>query len=185
MATQIARRLFTTEEYHRMVPAGILSADDRVELLDGEVVPMSPIGSRHAACVERTATVLRRLGRRAHVRTQNPIVLGRHSEPQPDVAVVKSRADFYWRRHPIPSEVFLVAEVLDSSHLYDRELKLPLYAAAGIREVWLVDLTNDRIEVYRHPTLRGYPEPRILQGTERIAPLAFPRTGFHVSEFLG
>ncbi len=136
MAAQVARRMFTTDEFHRMAAAGILSEDDRVELIDGEIVQMSPIGSPHASCVDRlTALFVRRFGRRAIIRVRNPIVLSRHSEPQPDLAVLKLRTDFYAEKHPGPSDVLLVVEVADTSADYDRLTKVALYARAGIPEV--------------------------------------------------
>ena len=186
MQGDVARRRFTTDEYHRMADAGILSPDDRVELLDGKIVRMSPIGSRHAACVDRLTDVFtRRFRRRAIVRVQNPIDLGRHSEPQPDVTLLARRADYYAARHPQPPDILLVVEVVDSSRGYDRELKLPLYARFGIREVWLVDLRSDELETYRRPALRGYRDhARVMRG-HRLAPVACPRTLLRVDDLLG
>jgi Uma2 family endonuclease len=109
MAAQVARRMFSTEEFHRMAQVGILAEDDRVELIEGEIIRMSPIGSRHAACVDRlTALFTRRFGRRAIVRVQSPIVLSRRSEPQPDVTVLRPRPDFYAEKHPGPGDVLLI-----------------------------------------------------------------------------
>jgi len=186
MRGQAARRLFTTEEYHRMAAAGILSEGDRVELLDGEIVRMSPIGSRHAACVDRlTDLFTQRLGHKAIVRVQNPIVLGRRSEPQPDLTLLERRLDYYAARHPGPAEVLLVVEVVDSSREYDRGLKLPLYARFGIREVWLIDLQREAVEAYRQPGLRGYRDTSTLGRGHRLAPATFPRTRLATDELLG
>jgi Uma2 family endonuclease len=185
-AADIPRRRFTVDEYHRMGDAGVLSEDDRVELLDGEIVQMSPIGSPHAGCVNRlTALFTRRLGNRATVQVQNPIVLDRHSEPQPDLTLLAPRADFYSSAHPRPRDVLLAIEVMDVSRGYDRTLKLPLYARAELREVWLVDVAARAIEVYRRPALRGYHNERRLIPGETLAPLAFPRIRFRVDELLG
>lgn len=185
MTAQVARRMFTTDEYHRMGEAGILSEDDRVELIEGEIVRMSPIGSRHAACVDRiTALFVRRFGTQAIVRVQNPIGLNRHSEPQPDLAVLKARPDFYAEEHPGPADVLLVVEVMDTSGEYDRGAKLALYARSGIPEVWLVDLIRNLIEIHRRPVLRSYREQIEAGRGRRISLSAFPRISFRVSEIV-
>jgi len=186
MRTQVARRLFTTDEFHQMAAAGILAEDDRVELIEGEIVRMSPIGTRHASCIDRlTSLFARRLGTRAIVRVQNPIVLSRRTEPQPDLSILRSREDFYAERHPRPTDVLLVVEVVDTSEEYDRETKLPLYARAGIPEVWMVDVVQGTVEVFRRPALRVYHERRELRRGQRVSPGAFPRTAFRVGEILG
>lgn len=182
----VARRTFTTTEYHRMGDAGILTPTDRVELIEGEILRMSPIGRRHAACVDRfTALFSKRLGGRAIVRIQNPVILDRHSEPQPDVTLLTPRPDFYEERAPRPADVLLIVEVVESSAGYDRAIKLPLYARRGISEVWLVDLANERLEAFHGPTLRAYRAHATLARGQRIAPRAFPRTFFRVNEVLG
>jgi Uma2 family endonuclease len=182
----VARRMFTTAEYHRMGETGILRPTDRVELIEGEILRMSPIGTRHAACVDRlTSLFVRRCGRRAIVRVQNPVVVDRHSEPQPDITLLAPRSDFYTDRHPEPRDVLLLVEVVDSSAGYDRSLKIPLYARRGISEVWLVDVGKQCIEVHCGPTLRTYREHVVLSRGARVAPRAFPRTFFRVNEMLG
>jgi Uma2 family endonuclease len=169
-----------------MITAGILAEDDRVELIEGEIVCMSPIGTRHSACIDRlTMLFARRLGRRAIVRVQSPITLDDQSEPQPDVTVLKPRDDFYATRHPGPKDVLLLVEVADSSLEYDRGVKVPLYARAGIQEVWTVDVIQRSIEVSRRPTLRGYRERHEPSRRDTLAPVAFPRTAFRVSDILG
>jgi Uma2 family endonuclease len=169
-----------------MGAAGVLSEDDRVELLDGEIVQMSPIGSPHAGCVDRlNALFTRRLGGRAIVRVPNPIILDRRSEPQPDLTLLAPRPDFYSAAHPRPRDVLLAVEVMASSRDYDRTLKLPLYARAELREVWLVDLAAQALEVYRRPALRGYRHEQRLVAGRALAPLAFPRLRFRVRELLG
>ena len=186
MAAQVARRLFTTDEFHRMAETGILAEDDRLELIEGEIVRMSPIGSRHAACVDRlNALFTARLGKRAIVRVQNPIVINRRSESQPDLTILKARADFYATKHPGPSDALLVVEVVDTSAAYDRTTKLPLYARAGIREVWIVDVMRAVVEVYRQPALQSFRGHMELQAGQRIVPIAFPRTAIRVSDVLG
>ena len=164
----------------------MLTEDDRVELLDGQVVEMSPISPPHASTVTRLATLfIRRLRDRANVRVQNPIFLDRWSEPQPDVCVLAPRADFYAVAHPHPGDVLLGIEVMGTSRGYDRTVKLPLYAKAELREVWLVDLKARAIEVYRWPALRRYRLHETFKRGQAIVPLAFPRTRFRVAELLG
>ncbi len=175
MSITVAKRLFTVEEYHEMARAGILDEDDRVELLAGEIVEMSPIGSRHAACVDQLNKILvQQIGNKAIVRVQNPIRLSPYSEPQPDLALLKPREDFYANGHPTPEDVFLIIEVAESSVEFDRDVKLPLYAEAGIPEVWIVDLEARFLEVYRNPTARTYSIIKKYKPKERIAPQAFP-----------
>jgi Uma2 family endonuclease len=182
----IPRRRFTIDEYHRMGEAGVLSEDDRVELLDGEIVQMTPIGVPHASCVDRlNALLARRLGKSAIVRVQNPIILDRRSEPQPDLALLAPRTDFYSGAHPWPRDVLLAIEVMDASRGYDRTLKLPLYARAELREVWLVDVVAEMVEVYTRPALRGYRRQQRLGRGRSLTPVAFPRMRLRVNEILG
>lgn len=185
MAGQLLKRLFTVEEYHRMTRAGIFTEDDRAELIEGEVVEMAPIGSRHAACVARLTTLFSRVEEKGIVWVQNPIRLGEHSEPQPDVALLRPRPDFYADAHPGPRDVLLLVEVAETSPEYDREVKLPLYARAGILEVWLVDLAQGAIELCRQPSTQGYGELRRLGRGQAVSPLTIPALVVAVDEVLG
>jgi Uma2 family endonuclease len=154
---QVSRRRFTVDEYYRMAAAGILADDDRVELIDGEIIEMASIGSRHAACVDRlTVLVIEALGRRVNIRVQNPVRLSNYSEVQPDVTLLRRRDDFYETGHPTPSDVLLLIEVADSTLLFDRRIKMPLYARLGVVEAWLVNLERNVIEVHREPSASGY-----------------------------
>lgn len=154
---QTQRRRFDVAEYRRMAEAGILREDDRVELIEGEILEMVPMGSRHAACIDRLNRHLNKLaGNHALVRVQSPIRLDDDSEPEPDVALLKPREDFYSSEHPGPADVLLVVEVSDTSAEYDAGVKLPLYARAGIPETWLVDLSADTVEVHSLPAPDGY-----------------------------
>jgi Uma2 family endonuclease len=185
MAVQLLKRLFTVAEYHKMVEAGILSEDDRVELLNGEIVAMSPIGSRHAACVDRlTQHLVVQVGGRAIVHVQNPIRLGEHSEPQPDLALLRRRPDFYATSHPGPGGVLLVVEVADTSAAFDREVKVPLYAQFVVPEVWLVDLAGEQVEVFRQPSPQGYQDIRTVRRGEAVAPLLLPNLSLAVDALL-
>ena len=169
-----ASRRFTVGAYHRMAEVGILGEDERVELIDGAIVEMTPIGSRHAGCVRWLAhRFTSSLGDRAIVSVRNPIQLSELSEPQPDLALLKPRADFYRDSHPESPDVLLVVEVIESSMAYDRA-KLSLYAAAGITEVWLVDLPRGTVERYRRPSATGYEETTSFTGPDQFGPAAFP-----------
>ncbi|GIX47743.1 MAG: hypothetical protein KatS3mg131_1954 [Candidatus Tectimicrobiota bacterium] len=186
MAVTLPKRRFTVAEYHKMAEAGILGEDDRVELIEGELVAMSPIGSRHATCVRRLNALLSRgAGERAIVDVQNPVRLGEHSEPQPDLALLKPRADFYAAEHPGPEDLLLVVEVAETSAEYDREVKVPLYARFGVPEVWLVDLAGECVEVYRHPSPQGYQVVQTLRRGDTVAPLLLPELSLAVDALLG
>ncbi len=183
---QVNRRSFTVAEYERMGQFGIFSEDDRVELVNGEIVEMSPIGERHAACVDVLNEVVKeRLGRSVIVRVQNPIQLDDFSEPQPDISILKRRDDFYRSSHPKPEDVLLVIEVSDTTLEYDRRVKVPLYARAGIAEAWVVNLAEERIEVYADPAEGAYrtAESRARGDEIQSRPLAALRVG--VAEVLG
>jgi len=183
MSIAITRRIFTVDEYHEMARAGILTAGDRVELLEGEIVQMSPIGSHHAACVNRLNRFFTmRLQNKAIVSVQNPVQLSKYSEPEPDIALLKPRSDFYLNGHPKPKDVFLLIEVAESSSSIDREVKIPLYAKAGIEEVWLIDLDGQRVEVYRSSSENSYTEVQKLSKTQQLSPLAFPDVLFDLQQ---
>ena len=152
-AVALTRHKLDVDAFYRMAEAGILAQDDRVELIDGELIDMRPIGTDHAATVNGlTRTLVMACGTQAIVRVQNPIRLDRFNEPQPDVAVVRPRADNYRSGgHPTAPDVLLLAEVADSSLRFDREVKLPLYARFGITELWIVDLVRRKLDAYRNP----------------------------------
>jgi Uma2 family endonuclease len=186
MSVQIARRHFNTTEYYRMVEAGILSEGDRVELIDGEVIEMSPIGSRHAACVDRLNKLLNRLvPQEVIVRVQNPIILDDYSAPQPDISLLRPRADFYAQEHPAPADVLLVIEVADSSTGFDREIKLPLYAQAMLPEVWLIILPDDTVEIYSQPANGSYQASRVFKRGETLTSNAVSTLSFDIAVILG
>jgi Uma2 family endonuclease len=177
---------FTVDDYHRMAEVGILREDDRVELLDGQIVALSPIGPRHAATVARIQELFTRLaGARTTVWGQNPVRLNRYAEPQPDVALLAPRRDFYAAAVPAPEDVLLLVEVADSSLRYDREQKIPAYAAAGIGEVWLVDLNAETIEVLRQPREGRYASVRTARRGETVTPRALPDLALAVELILG
>lgn len=186
MSVQIQRRWFNVDEYYRMIDAGILSEDDRVELIEGEVIKMSPIGKFHAACVKRLNELFVLLvGRTATVSVQDPIRLNDFSEPQPDIALLKRRGDFYSSGHPMPEDVLLVVEVADTSAQYDRMIKMPLYARAGIPEVWLIDVARDLIEVYSQPANGRYQSFREARRGETLNLSSLPNLVISVNDILG
>lgn len=185
MARQVARRVFTVGEFHRMGEAGIFSEDDRVELLDGEIVEMTPIGSRHAATVARLTALFACAGNRAIVWVQNPIRLDEHCEPQPDVALLKPRPDFYAAAHPGPADVLLVVEVAETSVAADRAVKVPLYARHGVPEMWLVDLEGGCLELYREPSPDGYKQSLVARRGEQLSPQKFPDLQLAAADVLG
>jgi len=168
-----SRHRLSVAEYYRMAEAGILNEDDRVELIEGEIIDMPPIGANHTSVVKRlNAVFTHSVGMSAIVSVQDPIRLNERCEPQPDIALLRYREDFYGHAHPGPEAVLLVVEVADSSLRYDKEIKLPLYARHGIPEVWIVDLENQRLEIHRRPVKDGYLEKRCPGREETIAPEA-------------
>lgn len=163
-----------------MAQADVFAPDERLELVDGKVFELAPIGSRHAACVKRLGrsfTLL--LGERAIVGIQDPIELSDLSEPQPDVALLRPRPDFYAAGHPRPSDILLLVEEAESTVQYDRTAKAPLYVAAGVPEVWVVDLSAEVVHV---ATASG---TRLVRRGESLAPGAFPDVVLEVAAIVG
>ena len=164
---EVQRYRFTVDEFARMGEAGIFAEDDRVELIDGEILEMTPIGPPHAWFVDRlNELIVTRLAGRAHVRIQNPVRLGRHTEPQPDLVVAR-RSDAYADRHPEPGDILLVIEVADSSLRYDRLEKVPRYGKAGIPEAWLVDVEARTVTVYTGSGPDGYARQQVRRRGDR------------------
>ena len=183
MAVEVAatRRRFTRAEYYRMAEVGILGKDDRVELIEGEIVEMSPIGDRHFAFVINLSEILyASLAGRARVSVKGPVVLTDDTEPQPDLAVLRRRA--YKERKAQADDVLLMIEVADTSLAYDRTTKLRLYAEAGIAEYWIVDCTTESVEVYRTPGPDGYRDVTRASGTAPLIPQAFPDVALTLGE---
>jgi Uma2 family endonuclease len=180
----LKRWRWTLEDYHLLGRFGILGEDERVELIDGEIVQMSPIGDRHVAGVAKAqAPFGRRVPEACIVTVQSPLRLEQRYEPMPDVVVLKPRADFYV--HGIrPDDVLLVIEVADSSVAYDRGAKALIYARALIPEYWVSDLVEDVLVVQREPTAEGYASIQVLKRGQKIAPLAFADWEIAVEEIL-
>lgn len=180
-----AEHRFSAVDYYRMAETGVLKPDARVELLDGKIIDMSPIGPFHGGLVNRLSRLFnKQAGGRWLVSTQNPIHLDDHSEPQPDLMLLKPAPDDYTSRHPVPDDVFLLVEVSDTTLAFDRDRKLPLYGRAGISEVWIVNLLEKTIEVYREPHFSGYSFHRVLRSGQTAAPVSFPDVTVGVAELL-
>jgi Uma2 family endonuclease len=185
MSAVMQRRRFSVEEYYGMGEAGILKPDERTELIEGEIYIMPPIGPGHAAGGSRAARSFhRRLGDRAVVRSRNPIRLSNDSEPQPDIVLARPDFDRYRAAHPRPEDIYLVVEVSDTTLATNRDVKLPLYARAGIPEAWLMNLRDDRIEVYRDPAPEGYRSITLVPRDGAVTPLAFPDVTIPCAELL-
>ena len=179
-------KTFTVEQYERMVEVGILAEDDRVELIEGEIVEMSPIGSSHAACVNCLTTLLvQKLGRSAIVSVQNPVRLGKRSQPQPDFALLKWRNDFYRQSLPKPGDVLLLIEVSDTTLAFDKQVKAPLYARAGIEELRVVNLQDEEIEVHTRPSGGAYQLVTRLGRGETVNSDNVPGLALEVDAVLG
>ena len=177
---------WTVHDYHKMGEIGILRHDDRVELIEGEIVTMPPIGHDHAGGTNRLNMLFApQLGGRAIVSVQNPVRLSETSEPQPDLLLLRPEPAFYATRKAKPDDVLLLVEISDSTLRHDRDVKVPLYARAGIPEVWLLDLRNDRLRVYREPDEGEYRQVTVLTRGDKIAPLAFPDLTLTVDGLLG
>ena len=180
------RRRISVYEYHAMGEAGILGIDERVELIDGEIITMSPIGPEHGASVDAGNYFLVSLIRnRAIVRVQGNIRLDEYNEPQPDFTMLKWRDDFYRRQLPGPDDALLIIEVSDSTLSYDRNRKLALYARFGIPEVWIANILARVVEVYRDPVDGEYTDSRVYEPGEMVSPAAFGDVEVSVSQFIG
>lgn len=173
MTSTTAKR-FTIEEYHRLAELGFLGEDDRVELIRGEIMQMAAKGTRHTTCCSNLLEQLAALvAGKAKLRCQDPILLPSNSEPEPDFAIVRKRADNYLSSHPNPSDILLIIEIADSTLKYDRETKLPLYAEAGICDYWLFNLIDNHLEVYSEPYQElqgsfGYRVKRVVLANETV-----------------
>ena len=178
-------RKFTVVEYYRMAEAGILGPDERVELIEGEIIVMPLIGPGHAGSVDSYINVFAEYAPgRFLIRIQNPIHLDEGSEPQPDAMLVRLRDDHYTTAHPTPSDTLLVIEVADSTLGYDRNVKAHIYGRAGVPETWVQNLPEDCIERFTEPGPDGYAKHTIHQRGERLALVSFPDLVLSVNDLL-
>ncbi len=187
MTITTAKR-FTLDEYHRLADLGFFTEDDRIELIRGEIIQMVAKGTPHTTCcsnlLEELATLV--VGR-AKIRCQDPIVILSNSEPEPDFVIVKKRADNYLSGHPTASDILLIIEIADSTLKYDREIKLPLYAEAGISDYWLFNLVANHLEAYSKPYQElqgsfGYSVKQIVLPNQSIPLPCFPELSLDLSK---
>ncbi len=181
---QLTRVAFTIEQFQRMGESGIFAPEQRLELINGEIAEMSPIGIRHFASVNRLANLFKQISN-AYLSVQNPVRLSGSSLPQPDVVLLRPRDDFYEKAYPEPADVLLLVEVADTSLAYDRDVKVPLYAQAGIPEVWIVDLNKRELAMYRFPVNGKYTEVRYPQPADTVAPVLLPEASYFVQQVVG
>lgn len=176
---------FTVEEYYQLGEVGILQEDDRIELIDGSLIIMSPVGSRHSATVNKINRIfIRRLEENVLLSPQNPFILSEYSGPESDNLLCEPREDFYRDALPRSQDVLLVIEVADSSLRFDRNVKAPLCAKAGIKDFWIGNLVENQFEIHRQPGPETYGDVAIKHPGDTISPLAFPQEAFAVAELL-
>jgi len=184
MSNVITPHRYSVDEYEQLIDTGYFQHNDRVELIRGEIREMSPIGDRHAGCVNLLAHELwQRIAARAIVSNQNPIVLV-DSEPEPNLALLRFKPDFYKSGKPRARDVLLVIEVSESTLKFDREIKAPLYAEANIPEYWIINLVEGCVEVYRRPSAQGYADVQTLTAGDEIEIPGFSGQPLSVSELL-
>ncbi len=185
MSTHAQMRLIDVDEYYRLAQIGVLSEDDRVELIEGEIIPMTPIGNRHASCVMRLIElIMTKLERKVIINPQNPLRLNRYNEPQPDITILKRDPNFYENKTPDAGDTHIVIEIADSSIQHDRKTKRALYAKRGIPEYWLVNLTNNTIEVYTQPEQNTYKTQITYHRGDNIQSTIWPDLILDVDEII-
>jgi Uma2 family endonuclease len=186
MRTETTKKRFTVHEYYRMAEIGILTDNVRTELINGEIIEMSPMGARHAAVVSRLNDLLVPLLKgKALLRPQLPLRLNDYNEPQPDLCFVKSRRDYYSEKHPGSGDTLLAVEVSDSSLSYGRDVKCGVYAASRVLEYWLVDVAGGVLMVFREPSKGAYQTSLTFRAGDKVAPLAFADVSIRVADLLG
>ena len=180
------RHRITVSEFERMIAANVWPEDERIELIEGELIAMSPINAPHAAALTAlTEIFLQPLQGRAVVWSQNPVRLDDDTRPQPDLALLRPPASRYRAQLPGPADVFLLIEISDTTLTYDRDRKLPLYAKAGIPETWLVDVNGEQVFAYRQPENGVYTQLTTYKRGAVISPEAFPDVTVRVDDILG
>jgi Uma2 family endonuclease len=181
----IQRHQLTIEQYYQMAQVGLLSPEDRVELIEGEIIDMAPMGSEHASALRTLAELfVEALQKRAIVAVQDPVRLSERSEPEPDLALLRRRADLYKHAHPTAADVYLIVEVAQTSLRYEREVKLPLYAKHGIPEAWIIDTEKRELSVYRNPEGDRYVSEATTKQPGKIALFALPEVEVDLSGLL-
>jgi len=184
--TKIAPKRFRVEDFRKMTEIGILPEESGWEIVDGFLIDKMTIGSKHSGTVNRlNRTLIVLLGKNVVVAVQNPVHIDEYNEPEPDIALLKPRDDFYTASHAAPQDVLLLIEVSDSTLEYDREVKKNLYAEAEIAEYWLVNLQDNTLEVYSQPKNGNYRLARILESGETIEATTVKNLKLHIDEILG
>lgn len=181
-------RRFSVVEYEAMGAAGILEEDDRVELIEGHIVPMSPIGIRHSYCVDfLNVTLVRQMPDEVTIRVQGTLRLGNWSQPEPDLALLRKREGGFWKEHPDERSALLVIEVADSSLRADLRVKVPMYAAQGVPEVWVVDVLRRQVHVFTEPRAesRDYGNHQVLKEGSELVPTPVPAIRIAVADMFG
>lgn len=174
---------FTVDTYHSIINTGIFKNNHRVELIDGILHTMSPISSYHSGKSIRLMNLLfKTIGNLAIISVQNPLTIPEHSEPQPDLMLLRPRDDFYEHAHPLPTDTLLIIEIAESSLRYDRTVKVPLYGLHGVPELWLIDLKQKKIELYRDPGTEGYRQILLPERHQIIAPVLLPPVQIKVAD---
>ena len=182
----LRRHRLTVDEYYRMSELGVLPREARTELIEGEIIDMNSIGTRHASMVMRLNRLLQAaVGDLALVNVQNPVRLSNFDEPEPDLIVLRPRSDFYAEAHPTAADVLLIIEVADSSLEYDRRIKAPLYAQHGVVEFWLVDLEHREVRFFRQPQGQAYADITASESPGRVPLLAVPQVSIDLSGLFG
>lgn len=183
---ELLTRKFTVEQYHQMAEQGIIHCQERLELISGEIINMSPIGFRHASTLNRLINNLfpLQIAQKAIISSQNSIYLNEQSEPQPDLVLLTYYDHFYDYRLPEAADILLLVEVADSSLTYDRQVKIPLYAQHDIPEVWLINLTQNRLERHSQPDGQTYQTVTLFSPQQTLAPLAFPELELPLNRIL-
>ena len=185
-APWVKRHKLDVHGYYRMVEAGIIAAGDPVELIEGEIIETAPIGSEHNGTLSGLAqAIILEAGRRIMFTVQGPLRLSDISEPQPDLLILKPRADNYRSEHPAPADVLLLIEVSQTSLAYDRKVKLPLYARHGVPEVWIVNIGESVVEVYRDPKDDAYQTTTRAARGDMLEPAALPGVRIAVDGVIG
>ena len=178
----VGKRLLSVADYHLMARAGVFAPGERVELIEGEIVNVPPVGPDHIGLVnDLNETLMASAIGRAIVSVQNPLVLPEHSEPEPDVALLRLRAGRYRKEKPLPADVLLLIEVADSTLRYDREIKVPLYASYAIPETWLIDVVGERLTRFVEPTRSGYARSETVSDLSAVEAAALPGLRFDLS----
>lgn len=181
-----ALRLITIADYHQMAKVGILGADEQIELIEGQIIQKMPKGPVHSALCKRIELLLEQcLGDQVLVRLQDPIQLNLYSEPEPDIAVVHPRSNFYADHHPTPDEVYLIIEIADTTLNRDLSTKADLYAAAGIIDYWVFNITTEQLHLFRDPQPEGYQDQLILRSPQSVSLLAFPKVSIALQACFG